>query len=290
MGARNVKRAYAAWGSLPDGPFRMLAYMALVSRDEDAQPRFYAGREALAYALGRSLTDAESEEAEGLAAQRRAYKAVDRMLASLKAAGAIYVIRSASRTHHAEYGLRLGAQESTPVTVVLSDAMHPDDRGPFGRESTPVSGSKAPRLVGGKHPGHRGPQEEVGRTGGGGNAQQPAARPNRPGEPPLPPKPTLDIPTRCARHRDGDSDAPCRACRDAREAAEQAQEAHQDDVDAWERQLLAWERWKRDQPMCRHDVPGGDLIHPASDAAVCPGCRRAASNTNSEPTHQGAAA
>lgn len=52
MGAQLVSRVYTSWTHLPDRPFRLLAYMALVTKDTNADPTYWGGREALAEAMG----------------------------------------------------------------------------------------------------------------------------------------------------------------------------------------------------------------------------------------------
>ena len=56
MGARHVAAAFAQWGSLPDRPFRLLAYMALVAKDSTAQPTYWGGRDGLCVGLGVEAT------------------------------------------------------------------------------------------------------------------------------------------------------------------------------------------------------------------------------------------
>ncbi|AVT37401.1 hypothetical protein [Plantactinospora sp. BB1] len=184
MGASNVKLVYTLWRDLPDGPFRVLAYMALVSLDEDDPPKFWAGREALALATGRVVADRWTEDPDELAERRRAFKAVDRNLKALREFGAIWQIAAPHTGRQAVYGLHLkstpltGVQsgKSTPVNGVQSSGEHPAQWGAValtesavsdsGAESTPVSGSSAPRLAGQStpvsgrvHPAQRGPEE-----------------------------------------------------------------------------------------------------------------------------------
>ena len=99
MGASNAVRVYATWGHLADRPLRVLTYMALVARDNDAAPWFGQGHEALAvFALSLTPDDA------GLRAVRRAVTA-------LHDAGAIETVRRATfgkrGTSHVQYRLWL---------------------------------------------------------------------------------------------------------------------------------------------------------------------------------------
>ena len=52
MGAQLVSRVYTSWTHLPDRPFRLLAYMALIAKDTNADPTFWGGRDSLAEAMG----------------------------------------------------------------------------------------------------------------------------------------------------------------------------------------------------------------------------------------------
>lgn len=73
-------------------------------------------------------------------------------------------------------------------------------------------------------------------------------------------------PEHCPKHPDG-TDAPCRACRRARESRE-----------AWDvdrrRTAEAWRDWSLAQPECPHGIPGGDLDRPTTRTPACPSCRR----------------
>lgn len=114
MGAGNVKLAYARWPDLPDLPFRLLVYMAVVSMDEDAQPSFWGGWESLALAGGRLVPPA-CDDKEVVKVRRAALKAVNGAIGKLLDRGAIvvktaaapgrnttYVLNFAYRTVHAE--------------------------------------------------------------------------------------------------------------------------------------------------------------------------------------------
>lgn len=102
MGAGNVKRVYAQWAYLPHVPFRALTYMALVSRDGDDPPRFYGGRDALALAIGRTLTD-ESTDKE----RNAAYEAVRYATSTLTKHGAIKAANKAHTGRRQEWLLNL---------------------------------------------------------------------------------------------------------------------------------------------------------------------------------------
>lgn len=104
MGAGNVKLVYARWAGLPDLPFRVLAYMALVSKDEEAKPCFWGGWEALALAAGRVVPD-RSDDPEATKARRAALKAVNAATKTLVERGAIRVKVAAAPGRNATYEL-----------------------------------------------------------------------------------------------------------------------------------------------------------------------------------------
>jgi hypothetical protein len=124
VGARNVKTAYANWGHLPHGPFRLLSYMSLIALDADTEPKFWGGREALAIALGRLHTFAGSglTEEEREHARETGFLAVKRALRTLKAAGAITPLNVPGPGHQAIYRLNLTA----PVVVAGPTSMGED--------------------------------------------------------------------------------------------------------------------------------------------------------------------
>lgn len=79
MGANNVAAVYGLWSARlreQHKAFRVLAYMALVSKDHDDPPRFFAGRDALVLALGR----APSTKVERHAAHEAVRAAVDELV------------------------------------------------------------------------------------------------------------------------------------------------------------------------------------------------------------------
>ena len=127
MGARHVAAAFAQWGSLPDRPFRLLAYMALVAKDSTTQPTYWGGRDGLCVGLGVEATPS-------------GHRVARRAIADLEAAGAIerkYVGHSRKRS---EYRLVLTPAKGD-TTVPLSPEDNPsaaDDEG--GRTSPPKGG------------------------------------------------------------------------------------------------------------------------------------------------------
>jgi len=115
MGSGNVGMVYARWGHLPDRPFRLLVFMALVSMDEDEPPMFYKGREAMGVALGRLIPPAPaptdlSERAEQFRKERRAdFEAVKNALRQLTKVGVVVCERESGPGQVAVYSLRLKA-------------------------------------------------------------------------------------------------------------------------------------------------------------------------------------
>lgn len=110
VGATNVSLVYLGWSHLPDRPFRLLAYMALVSLDTDVPPRYFGGYPALARALGRNTPDAFDRHS-ATDSQRRAFKAdmeaVRNALSPLLAASAVIVDRPEAPGRGPEFALVL---------------------------------------------------------------------------------------------------------------------------------------------------------------------------------------
>lgn len=195
MGASNVKAVYAKWTHLDDLPFRVLTYMAVVSHDV-ASPRYWAGREPLALAAGRPVPDPVRGNADVAKARKAAFKAVDRVMDTLTAAGAIVQTGAAHSGRNGEYALNLvgtralfdGRALVDPVdmtgrcgtakadgSLCIAWPKRDTSRCVAHQESTPVSGpngprsvdpmhpaewTQAPRSVDIKHPAHRGAKEQ----------------------------------------------------------------------------------------------------------------------------------
>ncbi len=146
MGASNAMLAYANWADLPNVPFRVLCFMALVSMDDDKQPRYWGGVEAISHALGRpDVTHADR-------------KAVSDALTILRREGAVESLVKGSRGHRAEYGLNLRREgkhhgerdDSTTLTVTKHHAHRdkaprsPWSPGVLGRQGT-EEGTTSPK-------------------------------------------------------------------------------------------------------------------------------------------------
>ncbi|WP_242892503.1 hypothetical protein [Actinomadura litoris] len=95
MGAQNVKAVYEHWPDLPNSAFRLLAYMALVSKDADTPPKFWGGRRDLAAALGRQLPPEEDDSPAAVAQRRAAFKAARDATTLLSKRGAIRLAKAA---------------------------------------------------------------------------------------------------------------------------------------------------------------------------------------------------
>lgn len=94
MGARNIAAAYAMWGHLEHGPFRLLVGMALISLDNPTKE----GRPARVYFGGeQGMVDLYGRDG----------RAVYNALAALRNAGAIEVIEKGRNGHRAVYRLNL---------------------------------------------------------------------------------------------------------------------------------------------------------------------------------------
>lgn len=168
MGATNVKAVYVLWGHLPDRPFRLLAYMAVVALDEptDHTPArtYWQGRDSLAVGLGRKVPSEprdgdESPAAEEVRRDREAiFRAVGRALTELRQANAITTVRRSAPNHQAaRYELQL-----TPAAFT--------GHSPSGEHRT-VSGSNAGRSL----------AERRTLTGGTPDAERPLEEPEEPG-------------------------------------------------------------------------------------------------------------
>jgi hypothetical protein len=123
MGASNVAAVYARWTGLNHVPFRLLAYMALVSLDRDEPPRFWGGRDDLAGAIGRTLprepddTDTDPSAVAARRQRRAAHEAVRAGLRELKDVGAITTAKHARQGLRAEYLLHLSQPQDQPAPV-----------------------------------------------------------------------------------------------------------------------------------------------------------------------------
>jgi len=109
VGYQNASRVYTSWGHLPHRPFRMLAYMALLSHDQDDPPVYFGGWESLSVALGFPLTPARDHTTDRphLEISRAGHHAVKAVVATLRAAGAIEPAPKAPGRSRQRYALHL---------------------------------------------------------------------------------------------------------------------------------------------------------------------------------------
>jgi hypothetical protein len=106
VGAGNVKLVYARWALLPDLPFRVLVFMALIIPDANKPPRYWDRWEALALSLGRVVPDEADDDAVRLERQA-ALRAVNRATGALVRAKAVTVEQRASPGRTTVYRLNL---------------------------------------------------------------------------------------------------------------------------------------------------------------------------------------
>ncbi|MCA4132948.1 hypothetical protein [Arthrobacter sp. M4] len=134
MGAGNVALAFAHWASLDDRSFRVLCRMALVSMDNGNPPKYFAGRDDLAAALGKEVPakpdDADlSPEAEAARKARASvHEIVRKAVARLAREGAIVSSGDARFKNRAEYSLHLdrsGQPQQSVAPVVEPEPIQP---------------------------------------------------------------------------------------------------------------------------------------------------------------------
>ena len=132
MGAGNVKAIYAQWGRLAHAPFRLLAYMGVVSLDapDGSIPArlFFAGREAMAIALGTIPPPENSDDPAVTRERRSAFGRVDRALKVLVDEGAVTRVKAAGHYSNAHY--RLNIMPGSRSTVSVDQGSDHGERGP----------------------------------------------------------------------------------------------------------------------------------------------------------------
>lgn len=124
VGATNVATAYALYaGRVPATSMCLLAYMALVSKDNDSRPWFGKGHAALAdAALGRQLPHTRADIA-----------AVERAITPLLAVGAIEADRRGSVRTSGPNTVRYRLNLSPQLRLIDIDVPRVDKRGDKGR-------------------------------------------------------------------------------------------------------------------------------------------------------------
>lgn len=111
MGYANAMTVFTSWGHLGHRESRLLAYLALVSRDDGRPPVYFGGWEAAARAIG---LDPEGNPG---SARRNVLKA----MSSLTAAGALVPSGAAHTGRRAEYALTLDPARSAVATGATRD-------------------------------------------------------------------------------------------------------------------------------------------------------------------------
>lgn len=131
MGASNVSKAFTHWAHLDDRSFRILCRMALVSMDNGEPPKYWAGRDDLALALGKTVPAKPEEsdhspEAETLRRIRAStYEVVRKAVAKLAKEGVISSSGDARFRNRAEYSLHLDPAQTQQI--VAPDASQPSE-------------------------------------------------------------------------------------------------------------------------------------------------------------------
>lgn len=120
MGAGNAKQVYNHWNHLSHRAHRLLTYMALTTLDADDPPKYWAGRDSLADALGYEMPKAPGDDdlspAAEAARQVRStgHNAVNKVTRELVKAGALIRLHPGSFRTNATYALVLAREEVTP--------------------------------------------------------------------------------------------------------------------------------------------------------------------------------
>lgn len=144
------------WSHLDHAPFRLLAYMAIVAKDDGDPPLFYQGQEACAMALGMS-PDADAK------ARQAAFRGVRRHIETLIKAKCIERLRPAGPGRNAEYALRLSMERRTLTDLQTEDGERPPSGGKRRTPSATNGGRSAAqrRTLGGTTAdAHRPPEEK----------------------------------------------------------------------------------------------------------------------------------
>jgi hypothetical protein len=203
VGATLALRAFSAAAAhgLDGNPRAMLVRMALSALDDAERPRYWAGWEPLAEAIGHALPSEDDDGPEATRARRYAQEAVRLSVRVLRSAGLISASRRAAPGRNAEYSLCLPVDNS--VTPLAESGAMEQERPGLSPANAPDPARQTPRTRPGAEE-DRGETEEETRVS--------AHRPD----------------SRCSRHLTVTEPPPCRACGDARRAAEayDAAEAH----------------------------------------------------------------
>lgn len=150
MGSANVRAVFASWSFLDDKAFRLLAFMALITMDDDADMLYWGGREMLCAALGRMTPAAPAEadssaRAESARATREAdFQAVKRGIRQLVKSGAVVLHKGEAIGRPAVYKLCLSAS-----TGLQRGSLSDPWRGSLGDHRSTDGGHSVTPVVGG---------------------------------------------------------------------------------------------------------------------------------------------
>jgi hypothetical protein len=143
----NARKKHRGEAALTSQALNLLLFMSNTALDTDAQPRYFASREASALALGRIVPDrvAPDDPNHGAieAEREAAFQRVKLATQALVAAGAISSIKRGREGQRAEYALSF-------ATVENASARGTENVPLTGTENVPLSGSKSVRQPGRK--------------------------------------------------------------------------------------------------------------------------------------------
>lgn len=124
------------WAHLPHAAFRLLCFMAVVTKDDGDPPMFYQGQDSLAMALGMS-PDADNKT------RQATFRQVRRHMEVLIDAKCVERITAGAPGRNAEYALHLSMDRRTVTDPQTADA----DRPPSGGERRSFSDSNGGRST-----------------------------------------------------------------------------------------------------------------------------------------------
>lgn len=132
MGASHVAAVYAQWRQLPDRPFRVLAYMALIAKDATPQPTYWGGRDGLCVALG-------------LEASPTSYRIARRAVADLLEAGALERKYTGHAGKRSEYRVMVTPRKGDASVLQMPVDNPTSTEGEGGQDSPPEGGRLSPQ-------------------------------------------------------------------------------------------------------------------------------------------------
>jgi hypothetical protein len=130
MGARNAMHIFTYWWHLPAPAFRAALYMALVTKDNDPEPRYWGGRDALVKAIGKDTPpepapdDKSRRAAEFRRRRNNDFESLRIAVKTLTGAGLLAVENHTGPGRPAVYKLNLAAL-APPGTPQTQPGEHP---------------------------------------------------------------------------------------------------------------------------------------------------------------------